>query len=167
MNITQIDNALADHFIEFKETNGGKKTNAVDKYSFKTLRYFLRDADGKDTKYFLGRGSCISFYRKEAVNYSPKVTDFVVETVIRFKDKNRPDEVIDSKIFTLTETGKKGRKPAKTEEEKIREALVTADGIKTHAAKKLGISVDVLRNRIKKYNIVTPKAEEVQPQAQV
>jgi hypothetical protein len=163
MNITQIDQALADHFVEYKEANGGKKTNAVDKYSFKSLRYFVRDVDGKDSKYFLGRGSCINFYRKEAFKFEPKVTEFVVETVLRFKDKNRPDEVIDSKVFALTETGKKGRKPAKSEEDKIKEALEKANYVKAQAAKKLGVSADVLRNRIKKYGIVIPtKQVEVQ-----
>jgi len=173
MNITQIDQALAEHFTSFKEQNGGKKTSPVDKYSFKSLRYSLKDENNNLIgKYFLGRGSLLAFFRKNVASKNSKYY-FEVETIIKFKDKNRPVEVLDTIIFEYeprnlaTEITNDGdttaeleEKQVTGEEERIKTALEQSNFVKAQAAKILGISVDVLRNRIKKYNIVIPQRGE-------
>jgi len=152
MKISEVAVALTDHYRSYKKANGGHKTAPEGKYGFVSIQYKVTEPDGTVHGPFLGRGSALVAFRNEVKLKGKPVAGvkFLVENI--FKPKGETATVVRD-VTTFEMTGGKAAKPVKTEQEKIVEALVKSKGVKVRAAEALGMSADVLRNRIKKYNI--------------
>ncbi len=157
MKISEIAVALTNHYREHKKANGGHKTSPNGKYGFKTIRYFVQGTQGPFEGPFLGRGSALTAF-KNSFKLAGKKLDgvrFVVETIFVPKDKSKELVIEKTDIFTLTVEPKEEKvvKKVLTEQEQIEEALKANGFVKAKAARQLGISADVITNRIKKYGI--------------